>query len=140
MREIEFRGKSLVTREWLLGNLVCAENGHPYILSPDVCVVDGHHIRKEDDMPRYIDPATVGQYTGLKDKNGTKIYEGDILSSDLGRPIVVEYKNGAFMLRCTYNENVYHDIFFPCDEVPQSTISWTEVIGNIHDNKELLES
>lgn len=119
MREIEFRGKRIDNGEWVHGYLLIYEN-EAYIFEE-------------------VDPDTVGQYTGLKDKNGKKIYEGDILSSDLGRPIVVEYKNGAFMLRCTYNENVYHDIFFPCDEVPQSTISWTEVIGNIHDNKELLE-
>lgn len=129
MREIEFRGRN---GEWYYGDL-------EYNRKRNTACIHTYHNDGNYNRAYNVDPATIGQYTGLKDKNGTKIYEGDILSSDLCRPIVVEYKNGAFMLRCTYNENVYHDIFFPCDEVPQSTVPWAEVIGNIHDNKELLE-
>lgn len=128
MREIEFRGKCPHKGEWVYGDLEYRRPQKSAFIH--TYNQDGTYSRQFE-----VYPSTVGQYTGLKDKHGKKIYEGDILSSDLGRPIVVEYKNGAFMLRITYDENVYHDIFYPCDEEPQSTVYWMEVIGNINDNR-----
>lgn len=68
MREIKFRGKRLDNGEWIEGDLL-RMNGHWFIFpDPAPGGIDKYE----------VDPATVGQHTGLKDKNGTDVWEGDI--------------------------------------------------------------
>lgn len=67
---------------------------------------------------------TLGQYTGLKDKNGARIFEGDILSFRTGRAHIVKFEEGSFTLTDT--------------AIPMRYANKFEVIGNIHDNPELL--
>ena len=148
MREILFRGKRLYNGDWVYGNLVIDKNDKPHIVPKDYFYEDGHHLKYYDDTdkPVFIDPVTVGQYTGLTDKNGTKIFEGDIVnypdtylswSGDVdvkGNVGAVEWSK---ITMCFYFSNriaVDMEEFF----VLNGCMTDVEVIGNIHDNPELI--
>ena len=127
MREILFRGKRADNSEWVEGYLYITQNGE-YEIS-NYC--------KHYDWERYtyiVVPETVGQYTGLTDKNGKKIFEGDIIQSlETKETAVVQWfpEHSAFMVWCKSSNEV--GFLYEC------TKSNIEVIGNIHDNPELLE-
>ncbi len=94
---------------------------------------------EEDHQTDNINKYEVMQYTGLKDKNGTDIYEGDILSTDLDRPyLIVEFRNGAFMFQCHDNGKDYYDFMATTGENSNFT-KYHEVIGNIYEHSYLLE-
>lgn len=80
-----------------------------------------------------VNPDTVGQYTGMKDKNGADVWEGDLLRTPEGDIMVVEWQNAQMITRCVR----------PADPRYINTLQFaypvSEVIGNIHDNPELLE-
>ena len=127
MREILFRGKHKADGKWCEGNLHIDKQ----------CVA----IITPDDTPLgcygQVDPDTIGQYTGLTDKNGTKIFEGDIvklrlLAAKMEWKGVCEYRNGAFGLAWQYAGERYCTFTGTCN-------AEYEVLGNIHDNPELME-
>lgn len=130
MRKILFRGKEIIGGKWCEGHLVtCKINGRTFITEL---------IEVDEDSWLYweVDPATVGQYTGLTDKNGTKIFEGDIIRSygSLGDAIIHTVNwNG----KEAYFE-IYNEYGSPCGHINQQWIEDfdKEVIGNIHDNPE----
>ena len=127
MREILFRGKHKADGKWCEGNLHIDKQ----------CVA----IITPDDTPLgcygQVDPDTIGQYTGLTDKNGTKIFEGDIvklrlLAAKMEWKGVCEYRNGAVGLAWQYAGERYCTFAGTCN-------AEYEVLGNIHDNPELME-
>ena len=121
MREILFRGKT-EKGEWVQGDLL-----HPDLYGNGCAIED---FTKEKNNCFDVIPETVGQFTGLTDKNGTKIFEGDIVEYD------EEY--GC----TTYDENearfaVHFDTWMTdFDHLYSNEL---EVVGNIHDNPELLK-
>ena len=134
MRTIKFRGKSIGTGEWLFGNLF--QFGiQPPTNVPCICPSVPTW---EDAVDIYnVDEKTVGQFTGMYDKNGNEIYEGDIVRVLVSR--LNATKNKRYM-----NFPVSYNSPFGCFEtangcpIPLSYKYCIEVIGNIHDNPELL--
>lgn len=140
-REIIFRGKSIGTGKWLYGYLfnygLTAPSNVPCI---SVCVPKSW---KEAYNLYTVHPDTIGQYTGLKDKAGKKIFEGDILEyigkrednmNKVYRRKVV-FHEGMFAL-LSKELQAYSAINYHCMKDGRS--AW-RVIGNIHDNPELIE-
>lgn len=127
MREILYRGKRVDNGEWVYGYFE-KYNGRTYInLQTERLNTGGYPIREFVE----VIPETIGEYTGLCDKNGKKIFEGDICkhrSNFSGKDIisVVNYTDGQFLAMADNNSG-----FNLSDKL--------EVIGNIHDNPELLE-
>lgn len=133
-REIIFRGKSEVTNEWVYGSLVKVGN-ESHIVGFDEVDLDGHHLSYCSDRPIFTKQGTIGQFTGLHDKNGKEIYEGDIVLQQgyHGKkiPMVVRFECGAFIVG-------YHN-GSSTKRRPMLLNSQCEVIGNVFDNKDLLE-
>lgn len=141
MREILFRGKVInadndLDGKWIFGQLVVRPDNDDGIDKTFICESGHRFIRCLSKMPctYEVDPNTVGQYTGLKDKNGKRIFEGDFAgyeSNDCARGVV---KYGIF--NCTCCSGVYGWEFSDGED-----IRWHDsyiVIGNIHDNPELM--
>lgn len=132
MREILFRGQRKDNEEWIEGYYVRLGEHH-YILTGKLDITKGFPIFVHYEVL----PETVGQYTGLTDKNGKKIFEGDI---------VVVYARGYHTV-CTVSwaETVAHFQLWQINTIPKTSTNLNlgnydcEVIGNIHDNPELLK-
>ena len=136
MREILFRGKRFDNGKWVCGDLRQYSKKHIGIYSFEL-----------QQIVRGIDPSTVGQYTGLKDKNGKRIFEGDIIL------IPFEEDRSPYEENSTYYERgeIYFDTerfgwYVKFHEYNDEISLWEydntdiAVIGNIHDNPELKEN
>lgn len=128
MREILFRGKDEGTKKWVQGYYLKGATRH--------CITCSLAY-----YPRYdVIPETVGQYTGLTDKNGKKIFEGDIVkhlrtlwgvdNSDIG---TIQWCQKTCKFYRTSKFDTVHIV-----EIWKDTAQEYEIIGNIHDNPELL--
>lgn len=123
-----YRGKNVSTGEWVYGYLYIRHDGE--------CEIGSYN--KEYNIERWttvVAPATVGQGTGLTDKNGKRIFEGDVVSGLFlyALPIngVCAFQNGAFGLEWERGEAKEFTAFTSMCNVE------FEVIGNVHDNPEL---
>ena len=133
MREILFRGKRVDNGEWIEGYFLPGnerQSLHPCIF---VYLPETQSFECFD-----IDIDTLGEYTGLTDKNGTRIFEGDIVKQEFSKLRqstngICEFHNGSFGLKIKV---LGIERFFPFACICNSTY---EVIGNIHDNPELLK-
>lgn len=134
-----FRGKRVDDGEWVRG-VPLELDGELWLA--DAFVYENTMTGQAYDKPFYtkIDPETLGQCTGLRDKSGKLIFEGDIckchLWSGLGKSAVVECKDACVNLRSLNRENTIMSDYLKCLVANNAA----EVIGNIHDNPELLEA
>jgi uncharacterized phage protein (TIGR01671 family) len=132
MREILFRGKRLDNGEWVEGNAFIPRPS----LGGETCIVVQDALFHS--FCYEVNLETVGQFTGLTDKNGKKIFEGDIVHctswTDTANMVVI-FENGEFrMVLCERFKEYIPDCGFYAIRCYAK-----EVIGNIHDNPELLE-
>lgn len=113
-REIIFRGKKSGTEEWVFGSLQIYLDNVCYILN-----------NNQWDKKTLVQPESIGQYTGLNDKNGNKIFEGDILEYGWmdRKNTLVDFDKGMFRHKT-------NALIIGHDEMT--------IVGNIHDNPELL--
>ena len=143
MREIIFRGKCIDNGEWVEGDLFQRLGYYPEIITHNpgkVGKVTYSSIR--------VDPSTVGQYTGLKDKNGNKIFEGDIIRSyDSLHNEVKHYvhyidSEGSFCVTFINNDTIDYMVNYHVGNIYQHWIDEfeKELIGNIYDNPEIMNS
>ena len=158
MREILFRGKCFYNGKWVKG-FIAASRENMYPNGFEMITVDGINYDELDGcIPHFtsyaVDPSTIGQYTGLKDKNGKKIFEGDIVRATIERSDgcqsprtengVIGYDCigmiGLILYKDKNGENVWSDFF---NELSMSGLIedyYFEVIGNIYDNPELIRN
>lgn len=141
MREILFRGKSESNCEWVYGNPIYDNVSGKHYIVPFGNITESDKVGQEGCtycVGFEVIPETVGQYTGLTDKNGKKIFEGDILKDhsftiDDFSKVVYDTENAQFSLA-------------DCDEICDTMEEWEryredyEIVGNVYDNPELLES
>jgi uncharacterized phage protein (TIGR01671 family) len=134
MREIQFRGKSKKDGKWVYGWYVKKNEQHIIYTNEqyeDQSMPPGYVSYKQEYFE--VEEKTVGQWTGRVDKNGKRTFEGDIviIGSDKNHPCILDYSyiDCAFIFITGYGVNHYY----------LKNNDAYEVIGNIHDNMELLK-
>lgn len=153
MREIIFRGKRLDNGDWVEGFYISHLNACHYIIPFRAggyeAMDNSFYVHKWFE----VDPSTVGQYTGLKGKNGKMIFEGDIIKSDNGRHSDISVvKFGEYFPKMFYamldmccpgtqylNANGFYLESTKHEDMILFKSRHLDVIGNIHDNPELLK-
>lgn len=137
MREILFRGKDSITKSWVYGALVQQQDD---LLKEKAFIISYSNYQFGDfseAVMHVVDPETVGQCTGFGDKNGNKIFEGDIVSICNSKTFFfIVYWNHAvksFILKSTVNgvNGIDCNILNSTQDI--------EVVGNIYDNPELIK-
>ena len=142
MREVIFRGKPKKEAEYEVLRELCednCENGFVYgslVVNRNKCYICTMTIQFRSGIDNYITtmieviPETVGEYTGLADKNFKMIFEGDVVLLKSGEePYLVAFDECCFQV---YSYGVHYVMDNFCDHN-------IEVVGNVHDNPELME-
>lgn len=138
MRGILFRGKE-PQGDWCYGGLIQSANDFYISFYISIGIDKGF-------MCAFVKPETIGQYTGLTDKNGKKIFEGDIVTYDDAEADYEGYHDNVFLNCGEVRISAWDGIYFTnrqtvemSDLYESETMVDCEIIGNIYDNPELLE-
>ena len=136
MRTIKFRGKNLYNNEWIFGDLIQYESSEMAIFSKKLsqygCEATEMFNRSK------VETTTVGQFTGLFDKNGTEIYEGDILHTVTFGFEPEEYTAIILYDNCRFQLSNGRNLFY-FGQSDLTRMDDTIMIGNIYDNPELIK-
>jgi len=138
VREILFRAKRIMSGEWVFGGIMMTFHPNfPHKSEVDFWEGKGNcYCICANNRDIFVEQETIGQYTGVKDKNGVRVFEGDIVRTQFGRLVRIEYRTleGFVGFDMTAIESEH--------ERPWSSTAWhsgnIEVVGNIHDGSELL--
>lgn len=137
----KYRGKSIAS-EWIFGNLICQLKERKNYIYQFEYEPEYNYIFEDDGVINgkvvYVLDKTIGQYSGVKDKNGVEMYEGDIVYGSAHwlerfKPAVVTFRNGSFGLLWNRGDIEEFNPFTSLCNVEY------EVVGNIYDNPELME-
>lgn len=136
----KFRGKRFDNEEWVVGFYHIVTKGS-YLPQPEnSAIISTYKVLENGEVILTGDyeviPESVGQWTGLVDRHGKEIYEGDILHRDCHQDVFVEFYKGAF---CLVSCNPVQRANWSPVTCRGSDIIYREIIGNIHDNPELME-
>lgn len=134
MRKILFRGKRLDNGEWVYGDLI-ENQGRCFIYhATSETTIKDNDDNKISVVAVAVDLDTIGQFTGLHDKDGKEIFEGDIIKLDFGRHSTTEivwFRDGRFVN--IDSARLYHV------ETLVTFVKYATVIGNIYDNPDLCQ-
>jgi uncharacterized phage protein (TIGR01671 family) len=142
MREIKFRGLTIDGKVWVYGSLLQIDyhNSIDYVITTQIVLPNCHEYD--------VDPATVGQYSGLQDKNGKEIFEGDIVefyidgdkNAEMAQGIVrYSERRAAFMFKVDEIVSVLIGLNIPHSISCFDDANNCKVIGNIYENSNLLD-
>lgn len=132
-RTIKFRGKSIYGEDWLYGSLVKIEKNRYAVIPPLNNIEIGESIGMYE-----VYPETVGQFTGLLDKDGKEIYEGDILHTITFGFNPEEYTAIILYRNCSFQLSNGRNLFY-FGQSDLTKMDDTIVIGNIYDNPDLIK-
>lgn len=136
-RIIKFRGKHIKNGAWLYGDLLQSNEGSVYIGVHGQYIDDGYHFNDMYDETCYVDEDTIGQFTGLFDKNGKEIYEGDIIEITNPNTKEKHITTVKWNLKGYYAATMENNGNVILGYIDKSLI---RIIGNIHYNPELISN
>lgn len=133
MREIKFRGRKHGSGEWVYGcAVVFSENlsGHK------IAQIIQHKWHGDDEFyNEFVEPKTVGEFTGLQDEDGMDVYDGDIIQATNGEPKQVAFRSGKFQAV----RRSFDDMFLIWQDLSDALLE-AKVIGNVFEEPEIMYS